>query len=105
MRTDREIRMSRFAAAVKPREIQGLSSSGPGQLCPDDYPGQTDPLGTPISIREVAHVLGVSPWTIRQKYMPQGLPHLRSGPQGKLVFYRQQVIRWILERQKKGGMK
>ena len=105
MRTDREIRISRFATAAKPAEIQGFVPSGPGQLYPGDYPGNTDPLGTPISIREVALVLGVSPWTVRQRYLPQGLPHLRSGPQGKLVFYRQQVIRWILERQKKGGKK
>jgi hypothetical protein len=97
--------MSRFGTAARTTEIQGFSSTGPGQLYPGDYPGEQDPLGTPISIREVATVLGVSPWTVRQKYLPQGLPHLRSGPQGKLVFFREQVIRWILERQKKGGTK
>ena len=105
MRTDREIRMSRSATGARSAEIQAFAASYPGQLYPDDYPGDSDPLGVPISIREVANVLGVSPWTVRQKYLPQGLPHLRSGPQGKLVFYRQQVIRWILERQEKGGVK
>jgi hypothetical protein len=95
--------MSRFGSGAKPAEIQRLAPPGPGQLYPDHYPGEADPLGSPISIREVAVVLGVSPWTVRQKYMPQGLPHLRSSPQGKLVFFRQQVIHWILDRQKKGG--
>ena len=105
MRTEREIRMSRSATGARPAEIQALAAPCSGQLYPDVYPGEGDPLGAPISIREVANVLGVSPWTVRQRYLPQGLPHLRSGPQGKLVFYRQQVIRWILERQKKGGVK
>ena len=56
-----------------------------------------------MTIREVARSLGCSAWTVRQRYLPQGLPHFRSGPQGKLVFFRHQVIRWILERQQKGG--
>lgn len=65
-------------------------------------------LGDPLSIREVAGLLGCSPWTIRQKYLPQGLPHLRTSAGGRLVFFRLQVIRWILKRQeihRKGGMK
>jgi hypothetical protein len=35
----------------------------------------------------------------------KGLPHLRSGPSGKLIFYRDQVVAWILTNQQKGGMK
>jgi hypothetical protein len=97
--------MSRFGASARTAERQGFSLSPPGQLCPDDYPSECDPLGDPIPIREVARILGVSPWTVRQQYLPQGLPHLRTGPQGKLVFFRQQVIRWILERQQKGGIR
>ncbi len=58
-----------------------------------------DALGEPINIREAARLLGCSVWTIRQRYMRQGLPHLRAGPSGKLVFYRRQVVRWVLGRQ------
>jgi hypothetical protein len=64
-----------------------------------------DPLGEPLGVREVARVIGCSPWTVRQKYVPAGLPHLRSGPNGKLIFYKTQVIRWLLERQQKGGIR
>ncbi len=60
-------------------------------------------LGTPLSIREVARLIGCSAWTVRQRYVPQGLPHLRSGPSGKLIFYRDQVVRWIVNKQQKGG--
>jgi hypothetical protein len=60
-------------------------------------------LGTPLSIREVARLIGCSAWTVRQRYVPQGLPHLRSGPSGKLIFYRDQVVRWIVNQQQKGG--
>jgi hypothetical protein len=61
-------------------------------------------LGQPLSIREVAKLIGCSPWNVRQRYIPQGLPHLRSGPSGKLIFYRDQVVRWVLVQQRKGGM-
>lgn len=57
-------------------------------------------LGKPLGIREIAELIGCSPWTVRQRHLPQGLPHFRSGSSGKLIFYRDQVIRWILERQK-----
>jgi len=63
----------------------------------------TEPLGPPLSIREVAGVIGCSPWTVRQRYLPAGLPHHRLTPNGKLIFYRNQVIRWLLTRQQKGG--
>lgn len=60
-------------------------------------------LGDPLSIREVAKMLGCSAWTVRHGYLPQGLPHFRSGPTGKLVFFRNQIVAWILGRQKKGN--
>ena len=56
-----------------------------------------------MDIAQVATLLGCSVWTIRQKYVPQGLPHLRTGETGKFVFFRNQVINWILKRQKQGG--
>ena len=62
-------------------------------------------LGEPLSIAEVAALLGCSVWTVRQKYLPKGLPHLRASATGKLVFFRKQVTAWIFEQQRKGGLK
>lgn len=61
-----------------------------------------EPLGEPMDIAGAAALLGCSVWTIRQRYLPQGLPHIRASVSGKFVFFRDQVIRWICERQKKG---
>jgi hypothetical protein len=33
-----------------------------------------------------------------------GLPHFRVGPTGKLIFYKTQIIRWLVTQQQKGGM-
>jgi hypothetical protein len=62
-----------------------------------------DNLGEPLTIRDVAQLIGVSAWTVRQRCLPSGLPHFRLGSTGKLVFYRDQVVRWILEQQQKKG--
>jgi hypothetical protein len=102
--THEERRMSGFGKRANAMPIQGFPHTGPGQSCPQHYPQSgSDPLGAPLSIREVARLIGCSPWTVRQRYVPQGLPHLRSGPQGKLIFYRDQVVRWIVAQQTKGG--
>src|SRR5580704_19354240 len=66
--------------------------------CPQ--PGDSDPLGMPLSIDEVAKLIGCSPWTVRQKFLPSGLPYFRLGPTGKLTFYKNQVTRWLIRRQK-----
>jgi hypothetical protein len=58
-----------------------------------------DPLGAPLTIGEVGQLLGCSVWTVRQRYLRRGLPYFRIGSTGKLVFYRAQVTRWILEQQ------
>lgn len=62
-------------------------------------------LGEPLNVKLTARLIGVSCWTLRQKLMPMGLPHFRIGKNGKLTFYREQVIRWILQHQsqRKGG--
>ena len=60
-------------------------------------------LGQPIGIAAVANLIGCSPWTVRQTLIPQGLPVFRSAASGKLIFYTNQVVRWI-ERQQKGGL-
>jgi len=61
-------------------------------------------LGRPLSIRETAKIIGCSAWTIRQKYVPKGIPCLRSGPSGRLTFFENQVVAWIItQQQPKGG--
>ena len=45
-------------------------------------------LGVPMTIGEVASLLGCSVWTVRQRYLPIGLPYFRIGSTGKLMFYR-----------------
>jgi hypothetical protein len=63
----------------------------------------SDDLGKPLTIAEVAQLIGCSTWTVRQRCLSSGLPHFRLGKTGKLTFYRNQVIRWILENQKQKG--
>jgi len=62
-------------------------------------------LGEALSIYEVARLIGCSAWTVRQKHVKAGLPCFRSGSSGRMIFYRNQVTAWILEKQKeqKGG--
>lgn len=60
-----------------------------------------DALGEPLSISFVASLLGCSVWTVRQRYLPAGLPHFRIAKTGKLVFFRNQIIAWVLATQAK----
>lgn len=109
-----ERHISDFGPREKPFDSLEFPPVPLGQSCPRQNPRSREelgepaeppnPLGDPLTIREVAALIGCSPWTVRHSYLPKGLPHLRSGPLGKLTFYRTQVVRWILERQKKGGM-
>jgi hypothetical protein len=59
-------------------------------------------LGPAMDIRRVAALIGCSPWTVRQRLIPMGLPHLQFAAAGRLIFYRDQVIRWIESKQKGG---
>jgi hypothetical protein len=59
-----------------------------------------DPLGEPMTIGEVARLFRCSIWTVRQRHLPSGLPYFQIGNSGKLLFYRKQVVHWILENQK-----
>jgi hypothetical protein len=114
MMTEEE-RKSGFDGNAKGTERLGFPPVGLGQSCPQQYPHSTDAiramgfsgsLGEPMDIGQVAALLGCSAWTVRQRYLPQGLPHLRACASGKLVFFREQVIGWILKRQQqrqKGG--
>ncbi len=91
------------------KEERGLMHAREG--CESDFGRGANPnapcaLGNPMTIDDVAALLGCSPWTVRQRYLRQGLPHLRACASGKLVFFREQVISWILKRQQqrqKGG--
>jgi hypothetical protein len=96
-------RVSGFENGADSAETLGFSHNAVGQTYPQHYPQSGDALGEPLSIQEVAQLLGCSAWTVRHGYLLQGLPHFRSGPGGKLVFFRNQVITWILQQQKKGG--
>jgi len=102
-------RMSRFAGSSKTTELLDLSEIRGGQNCPSHCPHQEEAaadglaLGGPLNIEDVATLLGCSVWTVRQRYLRDGLPHLRASARGRFIFFREQVIDWILERQKKGG--
>lgn len=114
MATDEQRRMSGLAVQPNSLQIRDIPACGLGQNYPQHYPQFPDanaapidrpdvsPLGVPLSIREVARLIGCSAWTVRQRHLPQGLPCFRSGHAGKLIFYRNQVVAWIL-RQQKGG--
>jgi hypothetical protein len=111
MTTEVKRRISGFAPNAKSFEIEEfseprLADSWARQRArrgADENASDLDGLGTPLSIRCVARMLGCSPWTVRQQHIPAGLPHFRSGRQGKLVFFRDQVIAWVLRQQRKGG--
>src|SRR5437867_3619011 len=95
---------SDFAQMRKAAEPLDFSAFRLGQRNPQAYPQHYPypeaaqfPLGEPMDIEDVAMLLGCSPWTIRQRYLPEGLPHMRASARGRFVFYRKQVIDWILE--------
>jgi len=71
---------------------------------PHAFGADLDALGEPMGIREVAQLIGCSAWTVRQQHVRAGLPCFRSSPNGKLIFYKNQTIRWLLKEQQKGGM-
>jgi len=99
-----ERRMSGFESGAKPVDSLRFPHESLGQSYPQHYPQVREALGEPLSIRKVAQLIGCSAWTVRHGYLPQGLPYFRSGPAGKLVFYRNQVVTWILQQQRKGGI-
>ena len=78
------------------------------QHCPQSEEGSSgtsssEQLGSPLTIHEVAGLLGCSPWTVRQRLIPAGLPHFRASRAGKLVFFENQIVRWLLDRQREKG--
>lgn len=78
--------------AALPEALPALAGSHEGL--------KNEPLGEPMSVLGVARLIGCSVWTVRHRLLRQGLPHFRVNGSRKLIFYRNQVIRWILEKQK-----
>ena len=93
---------SDFAQMRNAAETLDVSAFRLGQRNPEDYPQHYPPsrLGEPMDIEDVAELLGCSVWTVRQRYLPAGLPHIRASTRGRFVFFQKQVIDWILKRQK-----
>lgn len=102
-RDGEEIRISGFDSEGNTADLLEFSSDFLGQHYPKQCPQGGDALGEPLPIRKIARLLGCSDWTVRHRYLPQGLPHFRPGPGGKIVFFRNQVIAWILQQQKQKG--
>jgi hypothetical protein len=88
----------------------GRIKPGPSSLRPESMalsksasgPSSQD-IGLPLGIREVAQLLGYSPWSVRQRLIPLGLPHFRCGPRGKFIFYRNAVLSWLEDQQREGA--
>jgi len=77
-----------------------VREQGPFLAPPGSRPAVSGPsLGPPQTIADVAGLIGCSPWTVRQTLIPRGLPHFRFKANGRLIFYRDQVIRWIEKQQ------
>src|SRR5437870_5762237 len=109
-RTSRLLRNSGLPDPASLKHALAQAALDPGQSYPGRCPHPEDertilaePLGEPLAIREAASLIGCSPWTVRQRCLAAGLPHHRLTPNGKIIFYRNQVIRWLLRQQQKGG--
>ena len=73
----------------------------PGSAARSDARGHD--LGDALDIKQVAALIGCSPWTVRNTLIPKGLPCFRTGANGKLIFFEQQVVRWVLRSQRHQG--
>ncbi len=97
----------RFRARGETLDSSSVSLVSPRAELPEALPEADDretvavdePLGEPLAIGEVARLIGVSVWTVRQRCLRQGLPHFRASRTGRLIFYRNQVVRWLIEKQ------
>lgn len=95
-RTRRETLGSPSVSLVPPRaELPEALPEAEGRetTVPDE------PLGEPLGIGEVARLIGCSVWTVRQQCLRKGLPHFRASRSGRLIFYRNQVVRWLIHKQ------
>ena len=101
-----------LSKSAKATETLEFSKSDLGQRNPQHCPQLRDAnhsqvalgsLGEAMDIGQVAVVLGCSPWTVRRRYLRQGLPHLQASARGKLIFFREQIIAWVEKRQRQKG--
>lgn len=98
------------AADLKSLETQGKAGVRVGQMnpqaCPRPQQSSAGELGPPLTIKQVAAMIGCSVWTVRQRLIPEtGLPHVRLAPRGRIIFYRYQVEEWLRFRQQIQGGK
>lgn len=91
-----------YPSHYPPQPGPSVAQPGPSKSPPFPVEPLHGKLGRPLSLRQVARLLGCSPWTVRQTLIPQGLPFLRFTASGRLTFFENQVSRWI-ERQQQGG--
>jgi len=97
--TDKDTQI-RFRAGRETLGSSSVSLVPPRAELPEALPeAQDEPLGEPLAIGEVARLIGCSVWTVRQQCLRQGLPHFRASRSGRLIFYRNQVVRWLIEKQ------
>jgi hypothetical protein len=85
---------------VKRQDKLDLSALSQPKLTDPTLAGDTV-LGPPLKIQQVATLVGCSPWTVRQKLIPKGLPHFRSTARGQLRFFEGEVVRWIQSQQRR----
>lgn len=93
----------KFAENAEEQQFKGVLADTPRAELPAGKPvanrPSDDPLGEVLTVHEVSRLLGCSAWTVRNRHLKRGLPYFRTGGTGKLVFYRCQITRWILEQQ------
>ena len=88
------------SSSVLPRPPRAELPEALPEVAEQEIRVPSDGLGDPLSIAEVARLIGCSVWTVRQQCLRQGLPHFRASRSGRLIFYRNQVVRWLIEKQK-----
>jgi hypothetical protein len=104
-------RRTELGKAVDSKSLKTESETAPavGQLSPHSCPrpkeAASGELGPPMNVKQVAEMIGCSPWSVRQTLIPRGLPHVRLAPRGRIVFFQKQVEDWLLRMQKLQGGK
>ena len=98
---DEDVTSRLFGTAVSGSNADVIEPAASGSAARSSARG--DELGDALNIRDVAVLVGCSPWTVRNTLIPKGLPCFRTGANGRLIFYRQQVVRWLLRQQRLQG--
>jgi len=100
---DAEIGYLRRQEAIGPnkRKSGSLGQASLGPRGPGQGPrakggsASSQDLGQPLTLRQVAAVLGVSPWSVRQTWLRLGLPFVRAGRRGRFIFFQKEVERFL----------